>query len=328
MTYPQTFDAEFFPILASNLPLIVSVNTIHHSFPSHRHDCMEFSLVIEGEGTEWVNGIPHPMMPGTFTFIMPYQFHEIRVTGDRPLRLLNCMFGTQMLTSLGADSTELMRTLLPRESSFDRHTMQLQEPLNQKTQELMQELYEEFNAQSPLRSTMLRAKLSELLVLIERSRMKETAASAGASGTETGKAVERTNSTRQGAATGMHRGDAMATKTQPVRHSHNLASTILHDLYLHYREELTLKTLSTAHGLSTVHISGLLKQLTGRTFVQLLHEIRLRQACSLLVTTDMKIADAAVEAGFQSTQTFFRVFKQEIGVTPAEYKARYQQSQL
>ncbi|UUZ86576.1 AraC family ligand binding domain-containing protein [Paenibacillus sp. P26] len=40
------------------------------SVPSHRHDFIEFSFVLEGQGKEWINGTEHEMRPGTVVLLL------------------------------------------------------------------------------------------------------------------------------------------------------------------------------------------------------------------------------------------------------------------
>jgi AraC-like DNA-binding protein/mannose-6-phosphate isomerase-like protein (cupin superfamily) len=288
MTYPKTFDSAIHPILASRIPLIVSLNSIYHHFPSHRHDVMEFSLVIEGKGTEWVNGVPHEMVPGTVTLIKPYQFHEISNCGSSPLVLLNCMFGLELLLSASTtEGRDIVDALLPSESTKP-YFFHLQHPAHAKMEALFRELHQEFSSDSPFRHTMLKAKLTEILVFMERNRSLEP------------------------------KQTAPAVKIKP-----NLASDLLLYLHLHYQDDLSLEQLAAQFYISKTHLSSMFRQTTGRSFVELLHEIRLRHACSLLVVSDLTMADVASESGFHSSKTFFRVFKQYKGITPKEYKNQH-----
>lgn len=81
-----------YPNRNSPMPLHISINRLDHGFPPHRHDFLELEYVIEGRGTEFLNGVAHPMLPGTLTFILPYQIHEIRTEPGQTLVLYNCMF--------------------------------------------------------------------------------------------------------------------------------------------------------------------------------------------------------------------------------------------
>ncbi|MDQ1909273.1 AraC family transcriptional regulator [Paenibacillus sp. GD4] len=288
MTYPQTFDASIYPVLGSSTPLVVTRNVIHHHFPSHRHDVMEFSLVVGGEGTEWINGIPHRMLPGTATFIMPYQFHEISSTGSEPLTLLNCMFGLELLlSSPSSEQRQLVSDLMSTDSA-EPYVLSLSKTESQTVETLFTELLREFRGTSKYRQSMLKLKLTEIVIHLERFRSRT----------------------------------ALGQKGTSSAHD-SLAQRLLVYLHQSFREELSLERLAEQFHVSRTYLSTILRQTTGKTFVELLHEIRLRHASSLLLSSDLAIADVTMEAGFQSVKTFHRVFKQYKGMTPKAYRETF-----
>lgn len=292
MTYPQTFDSSFYPLLASETPLVVTLNPIHRHYPLHRHEVLELSLVVSGRGTEWVNGLPHAMTPGAVTLIMPHQFHEITSDGPEPLLLLNCMFGLELLlASPSAQERRLMEALLPIDAA-EPYALQLSPADHLKMEALFRELLAEFEQDSLYRHIVLKAKLLEMLARLERHRaglkLRPPAAAGG---------------------------------------NHGLAGRLLLYLHQHYQSELTLAELQTHFHLSRTRLCAVLRQHTGKSFVDLLREIRLRHACSLLLSSDMLVEDIALEAGFQSSKTFFRVFRQAKGMTPRAYIALHRRPQ-
>jgi AraC-like DNA-binding protein len=92
--------------------------------------------------------------------------------------------------------------------------------------------------------------------------------------------------------------------------------------YIHsnFRESLSLTGLAEMFHFHSTHLSELIHKHTGQSFVRLLHEIRLRHACALLSSTEMKIADIAAEVGYGSTQTLFRAFHNYKGLSPQAYR--------
>ncbi|HHQ8767947.1 helix-turn-helix domain-containing protein [Clostridioides difficile] len=54
-----------------------------------------------------------------------------------------------------------------------------------------------------------------------------------------------------------------------------------------------------------------------------LNEYRLEKAKWILLNNNISIVDLVEEVGFGSTKTFYRVFKEKIGVSPLEFKKRY-----
>ncbi len=287
MTYPETIDSNTFPALASSLPLVVARNIIHRHYPSHRHDVLEFSLVVAGEGTEWVNGAPHRMIPGTVSFIQPYQFHEIVSTGTNPLTLLNCMFGLEVVSTFplgqGHDRSLIDRFMMA--DAPEPSVIILSASDHPRMLRLFTDLFHEFNQQGMYREALLKLKLLEMLIHYERSRP-------------------------------LHK----STLAVPLPSQYRLAQQMLLFLHQNYREDISLELMSQHFHMSQAYLCAVIRQYTGKSFLALLHEIRVRHASSLLLTTDLAMNDIAIEAGFRSVKTFFRVFKQLRDVTPHRYR--------
>lgn len=59
---------------------------------------------------------------------------------------------------------------------------------------------------------------------------------------------------------------------------------------------------------------------TGRTYSDHLNEIRIGNASSMLIDTDLPVADIAEKCGYESLTYFNRVFKRKQRVTPQQYR--------
>lgn len=68
------------------------------------------------------------------------------------------------------------------------------------------------------------------------------------------------------------------------------------------------------------------KKHTGKTFLSFLNEIRIGNACKLMVEGKMPIAVASMESGFNNLSHFNNQFKQFMKLTPTEYLAAYKNS--
>lgn len=83
---------------------------------------------------------------------------------------------------------------------------------------------------------------------------------------------------------------------------------------------MSLETLSQKFGLTSGYISQLIKESNGINFREYLLNLRLNHAKSLLSDTEKSINDIVNESGFYSKQTFFRCFKNNVGITPSEFR--------
>lgn len=89
-----------------------------------------------------------------------------------------------------------------------------------------------------------------------------------------------------------------------------------------YMESITLEQLSQVSGMSKNGIIAMFKRLYGMTPVKYMNNLRLYKACELLKNTDMPISQLAYQCGFADSNYFARVFKEQRGMTPREYRGQ------
>jgi AraC-like DNA-binding protein len=100
----------------------------------------------------------------------------------------------------------------------------------------------------------------------------------------------------------------------------DLTDRALQYLGRRYAEPITLAHLCDHLHVAPATCTRLLRKSVGRSFVTLLHEIRISHACRMLLETSRPISDAAYASGFQTLSNFNRHFKNLKGCTPREYR--------
>ena len=272
-----------YPNMNSSFPFYMKKKQ-HTHVPSHRHDFLEFTLVTEGQGVEIINGVTHNMKPGTLIFLLPYQVHEIHAEPNAPLSMYVCNFDISVLNKDGRKENG-MQTLVTGGRDDALPYVQAGEREFAELNRIFERMMSEFVSSQPWRIVMIKAKLFEALVLFDRMRSRE----------------------------------------QPAVHQLNSDNSsiweVVHYVHHHYREPLTLGGLAGRFHFSPSHLSELFKGHTGQNFIDFLHELRIRHACSLLQSTEMSVSDIAMEVGFGSFQSFSRSFRKIKRMTPTEYKA-------
>ena len=88
----------------------------------------------------------------------------------------------------------------------------------------------------------------------------------------------------------------------------------------HYQDDISLEQLAEKNSISTFYLSRLFRQEMGRTFVDILTDIRIRKAIDMLYQDDYKIQEIGGMVGYQNMGHFFKVFKKHTGMTPGEMK--------
>ncbi len=83
---------------------------------------------------------------------------------------------------------------------------------------------------------------------------------------------------------------------------------------------ITLTEAAEHFGFSSSRFSTVIKESTGRTFVQIIKEIKLSKACRALEETELSIADICELVGYENPEHFMRTFKKTYGMTPGQYR--------
>jgi AraC family transcriptional regulator len=91
----------------------------------------------------------------------------------------------------------------------------------------------------------------------------------------------------------------------------------------HVDEKLDLDQLSQIACFSKYHFHRLFTAHTGLSLQQYIRWLRLKKAAhQLIVHKEMSIIDIAINAGFESHESFTRVFKQTCGLSPSEFRKK------
>ena len=86
---------------------------------------------------------------------------------------------------------------------------------------------------------------------------------------------------------------------------------------------LTLSDVATHFGFNVSYFSTLLKKITGKTFSQLIKEIKLTKAQYALEHTELTIDSICEIVGYNNKEHFMRTFKKNFHITPGEYRKQF-----
>lgn len=104
----------------------------------------------------------------------------------------------------------------------------------------------------------------------------------------------------------------------------DVAQNALRLMNLRCREpDLTCEKIAEAVHYSSSQLQRMLRDEFGMTFGELLREIRIRNACGLLKTTDYPSESIALWSGYTSRDGFYQAFTADQDMTPAEYRKRF-----
>jgi AraC-like DNA-binding protein len=108
----------------------------------------------------------------------------------------------------------------------------------------------------------------------------------------------------------------------------NIADTerinvIMNFVMKHYAEEVKIEKIATLANLTKASFCRYFKSKTHKTFSQFLNEVRILNACKLLVNGNMTITEICYNTGYNNISHFNRQFKLITGLTAKEYAKKY-----
>ena len=115
--------------------------------------------------------------------------------------------------------------------------------------------------------------------------------------------------------------DEYISKTQlgiAEKKTETLGSIFLY-LSQHYRENISLDSVSRALGYTKGHISHCLEAIPNFNFNDLVNSLRVEYAKNIMLSANYRNIDVALESGFTCERSFHRAFKKFTSMTPGEY---------
>lgn len=263
----------------------VTVETIDAPTTPMIHQMSRFWLFTGGQGTIVLQDRQYQVGPGTLASVLPWQISDV-VAVEEPLQyyLLTYYF----------DNVNMAVKALGQAGQTPLHLMEdmsaapvVQCP-DREAEELRQ-LFERLRQETalpegdPLRELYIANKLAEVVIAFLRLGRGH--------GHRARKAIEK--------------------------------SDILHYMYTHLGEKLTLAQLSQQFFLSESAISAYITQTTGLSFFDLLGEMRIGKSISFLLYTDLTMEQLAEILGFVDSSHISKVFSARLGMKASQFREVY-----
>ena len=94
----------------------------------------------------------------------------------------------------------------------------------------------------------------------------------------------------------------------------------------YYGRAISLSDVAGIAGLSKTAFSRFFKKSTGQSFIAYLNEFRAEKASQLLLNTEEPVMEIGYITGFNTSCHFNEVFKQNMGMTPGEFRKLYRRN--
>jgi YesN/AraC family two-component response regulator len=98
---------------------------------------------------------------------------------------------------------------------------------------------------------------------------------------------------------------------------------IIDYIYKNYKS-ISLKTAAEHFNLTEKYISSKIRKQAGYKFMDIVHQIRMEQACNLLLYTYLPVEQVACEVGYSNINFFYQLFKRSYGITPKSYQQMHE----
>jgi len=253
-------------------------------YKEHWHNSLEIIMPIENEYTVTINGKPYAVQPGEVIMIPPREVHMITAPEDGSRFIF--LFDLSLMSSLkgfaGIQSLLSQTIYLTKE----KYPKIYDDIIN-----MLIQIRTEYFGENEYRELTIYALLMNLLVKF---------------GDDFVNTEDLFPNVR------------LYKQREYVQKFNNLMDYI----DSHYMEDISLEDIASATGFSKYHFSRLFKQYTNYTFCDYLCFRRIKAAEELLAKADLSITEVALQSGFPSISTFNRLFKQQKGCTPSEYRSK------
>ncbi len=89
-----------------------------------------------------------------------------------------------------------------------------------------------------------------------------------------------------------------------------------------YAQTISLNDVAELLGLTPAYASSFIKQMSGCNFSQLLRAIRIEHAMKMLISSEKNLRQIAGACGFSNEFYLSKIFKQQTGESPSEFRQR------
>ena len=256
----------------------------------HYHYEIELSLVCEGTGTRLVGDSIENFAPGDLILMganLPHMWRSDAAYHQNLEGLLSRSIVIHFREDFWGDTFLSLAEMKPIRELLERARRGLR--VTGKTQQLVGQKMNEFVGETGVRQLI---SLLDILTLIEASREVTVLSSIGFSSSYTQNDAQR--------------------------------MTRIYDYVLNqFRNEITLEAIAAVVHISPKSFCRYFKSKTRKTFTQFVSEVRVGQACKLLIDDKLSIGQICYESGFMNLSNFNRQFKASTTFTPAQYRKKY-----
>jgi AraC-like DNA-binding protein len=273
--------------LKTNNPLKIIVSSLEEGFPTHWHQEIEIVYILDGQMQIGINKDIFSLTTGDLLFIGSCELHYY-LPNPLGCRKIILQLGKPVFDAY----SELIfghRFVIPHLNAGSGIVAGSGGSLHTWIEKNIQAIYKEWEVRSTGHELVIKARMNDLAAAIIRDFPME--------------------------AYSLHE------KTKRLEQLERL-DKVLKYIENDYGSEITLQSAAEVSGFSVTYFSRFFKEATGSNFVDYVHTFRANIAMSLLLDNGESVTGIAYRSGFNSIETFNRVFKKVTGSTPSAFRSK------
>jgi AraC family transcriptional regulator, transcriptional activator of pobA len=275
-------------LFPQNNDVIISRHLRYSPCFIHTHSFFEIIYVLNGSCRNKISDIEIEMKKGDVCIVTPGTIHALSVFDD------NCVVINLLVRSTTFEksffgilkSNDVLSSFFSHAlySSNSESYLLFTEQNDIHTINSVLEMYTEFNSNYIYSDRMLTSMMSSFFIRLLRTDAKN-----------------------------------IIVPTPSGTHSYRNIIYILNHIFTNYTT-ITLKDLSLKYNYSERQMARILKEYTGKTFMNIIQDIKLQKACELLKNPNISINKIIESIGYSNTTHFYKIFKNHYNITPINYR--------
>jgi len=261
----------------------------------HSHNFIEIAFVASGVGIHSIGDKEYEVSKGDLFIInydIPHEFKSLEDSKYPNLHIYNCIFRPYFLDDRLTDCKDFYEmskhfqfpTVFPEGTKYVGD-ITLMDKESAAIDGIYEKMFREYELKEEGYIEILRVYVIELLITIFRL---------------------------------YNRKDALRDKLYSYRQE--MINKVTYYMKENYAKDIKLEDLANMAFLSPNYFSKLFKECTSHTISEYIQKLRIKEACKLLKTTDIKIIEISGMVGYKDIKYFNEIFKRWEGKTPGEYR--------
>lgn len=274
-----------FSNIVSNID--IHICTADYSAP-HSHDFLELAYVLSGKAAHTLNGQEVSVQKGDFLILDYNAVHSYHQIGDEPLAIINCLFEPEFIDrSLKGCRTfsDVVNNYMIKYSCTTINISPANFIFTDCDQNILHLLEDMLHEYKTKQSGLFEIMRCKLIEIIILTMRKHT--------------------------------------LQQPACADELCERMIQYAEKNMTEKNILSSLSADLNFSVSYLSRKFKECMGISFSGYIKKLRIEYCCRLLANTDKKIIEIAQAVGYSDMKFFNRIFKEQLGITPREFRKRF-----